>query len=360
MVLRKNKGSVLPRPSGQPQNTMLYGPNAADCDVLVGTYDGITGDLVTVLEGIAQVIGEQASLEYRKGAELIHENRNPRDWSSFEAKAADMCVAVMGGHPMLEGEGGEAILSDNIGDRHGIGIPDPQIEFIKKISAHDTPVILVIAGGSAMAFEEVFDMVEAVVWMNYPGEQGGRAVADIIFGNANPSGRLPMTWPKSLDQLPPYEDYAIATKGRTYRYMEDDPMLPFGFGLSYTTFGYGKAQLSSDSITSGEAVTVSVTVTNTGDTTGDEVVQLYVTDDEASTNTPLAALKAVQKVSLDPGASADVAFEVTPDMMELVTDDGSRVIEPGHFTLTVGGCSPRARGQALGAPAPTTASFAVS
>jgi len=359
LVLLKNDNNVLPIPSDKPRQIMLYGPNAADVDVLLGNYYGITGDMVTVLEGIAQVIGEQASLEYRKGCELIHDNRNPRDWSSFEAKAADLCIAVLGGHPMLEGEEGEAILSDNVGDRGDIGLPEAQIAFVKKIAQHDTPVVLVLAGGSAMAFEEVFDLVDAVVWMWYPGEQGGRAVADVLFGHANPSGRLPITFPKSLAQLPAYDDYAIAGK-RTYRYMRDEPFLPFGFGLSYTRFAYSDLKLSAESIAAGDALHATVTGTNTGDRAGDEVVQLYLTDEDASAATPRAALKAFERVSLEPGASTRVRLEVTPRMMELVTDAGQRVIEPGRFTVRVGGVSPGTRGQALGAAALAEAHFSVA
>ena len=361
LVLLKNEDNVLPiNRSFGSERVMVYGPNAADVDVLLGNYYGISGQMISVLEGIAQVINEQVTIEYRKACELIHENRNPRDWANHEAKAAGLVIAVMGGHPMLEGEEGEAILSDAIGDRDDIGLPRVQVDFIKKISQHDTPVVLVIAGGSAVAFEEVFDLVDAVVWMNYPGEQGGRAVADVLFGHANPSGRLPMTWPKSLDQLPPYDDYAIATAGRTYRYMTDEPFLPFGFGLSFTTFRYDNLELSANRIGAGDTLQAATTVTNTGDVAGEEVVQLYLTDDEASTATPLHALKATRRVSLEPGTSAQITFDITPRMMELVTETGDRVIEPGTFTVTVGGCSPGPRGQSLGAAEAVFAPFTVA
>jgi len=363
LVLLKNAEHdgrpVLPIDRKVPRKIMVYGPNAADVDVLLGNYYGLSGQMTSVLEGIAQVQGEVVNIEYRKACELLEPNRNPRDWAQFEAKAADLCIFVGGGHPMLEGEEGEAILSEAIGDRDDLSLPQVQIDFIKKIAQHETPVVLVLAGGSAMAFQEVFDLVEGVIWMWYPGEAGGRAVADVLFGEANPSGKLPITFPRSLDQLPPYEDYAIATGGRTYRYMNDEPFLPFGFGLSYTRFAFGDLALSAESIKPGESLDATVTVTNRGDIAGEEVVQLYLTDEQASAATPRYALKAFKRVALAPGESTTVTLAITPAMMELVTDEGKRVIEPGDFTVHVGGSSPDPRNAALGAAAPAMSRFTV-
>jgi beta-glucosidase len=364
LVLLKNAAHegkpVLPIDRDKPQKIMVYGPNAADVDVLLGNYYGLSGNMTSVLEGIAQVQGEVVNVEYRKACELLEPNRNPRDWAQFEARSADLCIFVGGGHPMLEGEEGEAILSDAIGDRDDINLPQVQIDFIKKIAQHQTPVVLVLAGGSATAFEEVFDLCEAVLWMWYPGEAGGRAVADVLFGEANPSGKLPVTFPKSLDQLPAYEDYAIATGGRTYRYMSDEPFLPFGFGLSFTQFTFGGLTLSAETIKPGDRLDATVTVTNVGDVAGEEVVQLYLTDDQASAATPRYALKAFTRVALAPGESKPVTLALTPAMMELVTDTGTRLIEPGTFTVSIGGSSPDPRNTALGAAAPAQARFTVS
>ncbi len=363
LVLLKNAEHhgkpVLPIDRSVPRKIMVYGPNAADVDVLLGNYYGLSGNMTSVLEGIAQVQGEVVNIEYRKACELLEPNRNPRDSAQFEAKSADLCIFVGGGHPMLEGEEGEAILSDAIGDRNDIALPRVQIDFIKKIAQHDTPVVLVLAGGSAMAFEEVFDLCEAVLWMWYPGEAGGRAVADVLFGDANPSGKLPVTFPKSLDQLPAYEDYAIATGGRTYRYQTSEPFLPFGFGLSYTRFAFDDLKLSAATLKAGESVDAKVTVRNVGEVAGEEVVQLYLTDEQASAATPRYALKAFTRVALAPGEAKPVTLTLTPTMMELVTDDGQRVIEPGDFTVHVGGSSPDPRNVALGASAPATARFTV-
>jgi beta-glucosidase len=182
-------------------------------------------------------------------------------------------------------------------------------------------------------------------------------VADVLFGDQCPSGRLPVTFPRSMKQLPPFDDYSMA--GRTYRYMTEPPMYPFGFGLSYARFEYGPLRLSARRIRAGESLTASVTVKNVGATKGEEVVQLYVTDEEASVAAPRWAMKAFRRVRIAPGRSRRVAFQIAPRMMELIGDDGEARIEPGAFMVTVGGCSPGGRGQELGAPPPATGRFHV-
>ena len=201
------------------------------------------------------------------------------------------------------------------------------------------------------------DLAAAVLYVWYPGEQGGAAVADILFGAANPSGRLPVTVPQSVAQLPDLEDYAM--RGRTYRYMAEQPLYPFGFGLSYTRFEYGPLKLSRDKIKPGKALSAELTVTNVGQRAGEEVVQLYIKDEQASVPAPNWALKAFKRIELAPGESKAVKFKITPQMMELVTETGEPAIEPGGFTVLVGGGSPGPRAQELGAARPATARFDV-
>jgi beta-glucosidase len=183
--------------------------------------------------------------------------------------------------------------------------------------------------------------------------EGGRAVADVLFGDAVPSGRLPLTFPKSMDQLPPYEDYSM--KGRTYRYMTKEPLYPFGFGLSTTTFGYGPLELSKKTIGPDGELSASVRVTNAGERAGEEVVQLYVSALDASVEVPLTSLKAFQRVSIGPGQSETVRFAITPDMLAIIDNDGEAAVEPGRFRLTAGGASPGSRSVELGAPKPAEA-----
>lgn len=210
-----------------------------------------------------------------------------------------------------------------------------------------------------MNLAEVQELADAVLLVWYPGEEGGNAVADIIFGKASPSGRLPITFPKSFDQLPAYDDYSM--EGRTYRYMKEEPLYPFGFGLSYSTFEYSNAVLSRDVMRrkSKEPVTIKATVTNTGKYTAEEVVQLYITDEASRYRVPLFTLSGIKRVRLEPGQSTDVTFDITPAMLSVVTDNGEKVLEPGQFTISVAGSLPGKRSAELGKNPPVQAHLTV-
>lgn len=201
-----------------------------------------------------------------------------------------------------------------------------------------------------MNLSEVHEIADAVLMSWYPGEEGGNAVADILFGKVSPSGRLPITFPKSLDQLPPYEDYAM--KGRTYRYMTKEPMYPFGFGLSYGSFVYSDLNQSASTIKEGEEVELSCNITNAGTYPSTETVQLYITDEKASVDAPLFSLKGVKSIYLNPGESTRVVFTVSPDMLKLINAQGDAILEKGDFTLSISGSLPTERSMELGASKP--------
>jgi beta-glucosidase len=204
---------------------------------------------------------------------------------------------------------------------------------------------------------KVHELADAILFAWYPGEQGGNGVADVIFGDVNPSGRLPITFPKSTDQLPPYDDYSMV--GRTYRYLMQEPLYPFGFGLSYTRFQYSDLKLSSMRIQKGDTLRATVTVKNVGHYPGEEVIQLYLTDLEASVPTPIYALKGFERVRLEPVQSRTVTFTITPEMMSIIDENGDSILEPGQFRVTIGGCSPGKRGVELGASESVQAVFTV-
>jgi beta-glucosidase len=356
LVLLKNEGGLLPL-NKDLKKIYVTGPLAADAAVLLGNYSGVSSDLSTILEGVVAAAGPTTMVSYRQGSLLDRENINPIDWFSGVAADADVTIAVMGINNLLEGEEGAAIASPGKGDRFDTRLPENQVAFLAKIRENAKKLVVVLLGGSPMAIPEVHDMADAVLLAWYPGEEGGRAVADVLFGDVSPSGRLPITFPKSVDQLPAYEDYSMA--GRTYRYMTEEPLYPFGFGLSYASFAYGDISLDRQSVKSGGTVNASVIVTNGGTVAADEIVQLYITDIEASVKVPVASLAGVKRVSLAPGASETVAFAITPDLMEIVNDAGERVLEKGEFAVTIGGAAPGERAVALGAPQPARATYRV-
>jgi beta-glucosidase len=260
---------------------------------------------------------------------------------------------------LLEGEEGESLASPSAGDRLDYNIPKNQIDYLRKLKNGNTkPVIAVITGGSPMNLAEVQELADAVLLVWYPGEEGGNAVADILFGKVSPSGKLPVTFPKSLDQLPPYEDYSI--KGRTYRYMKAEPLYPFGFGLSYTKFSYSGLQLSKTKIKKEETVTAEVILTNTGKVAGHEVVQVYITHENMGTEAALFALKGFQRVSLAPGASMKVSFILTPEKLAVVDEKGRTVVPAGKIMVSIGGALPGSRSEELGAAKAAVAEIEVS
>jgi beta-glucosidase len=230
------------------------------------------------------------------------------------------------------------------GDRTDISLPKEQEEFVKEVNALGKPVVLVLMGGSALAVNWADANVPAIVEAWYPGEEGGTALADVLFGDYSPSGRLPVTFYKSVEQLPPFEDYGM--EGRTYRYFRGEPLYPFGHGLSYTRFRYGNLTVSPRVSKAGGTVRVGVDVQNVGAREGEEVVQLYLTDEAASVPVAVRSLQGVERVSLKPGERRRVTFTLSARQLSLIDGKGRRVVEPGEFTVAVGGKQPGFRGTA--------------
>jgi beta-glucosidase len=356
IVLLKNNGA-LPLKNDLAKY-FISGPNAESVYTLLGNYYGVNPNLVTFLEGIAGAIAPGSQFQYRPGFLLDRDNVNPIDWTTSAARECDASFVVLGINGLLEGEEGEAIASPHFGDRLDYNLPKSQIDFLRKVKTGNTkPVIAIVTGGSPMNLSEIHELADAVLLVWYPGEEGGNAVADILFGKVSPSGRLPITFPKSLDQLPPYEEYGM--KGRTYRYMEQEPMYPFGFGLSYTTFRYSDLKLSATTVKKKQPVEAGITVTNSGTTESDEVVQLYLTDMDPSGQSPLFTLLGVKRIRLRPGESTKVNFAITPVMMEQINAKGESVLEPGKFKISIGGSLPGARSATLGVPDGLNAVFTV-
>ena len=345
VVMLKNNG-VLPL-KNDLSRYYVVGPNSASIDALLGNYYGVNSSIVTFLEGITGAVAPSSQVQYSPGTTLDRKNVNPVDWSTGGAAEADITIVAMGLTRHIEGEEGESISSPYFGDRIDFNIPENQLEYLRKIKSHGKPVIVIITGGSPMNLTEVHELADAVLLAWYPGEEGGNAIADIIFGKASPAGKLPITFPKSLDQLPPFEDYSM--EGRTYRYMTKEPMYPFGFGLSYGSFSFSDLNQSAINIKEGEIVEISLKVTNIGDYPSIETVQMYITDDVASTLTPLFSLKGIKTVNLQPGESKFIDFKISTNMLKLINDQGEAILEKGNFTIHISNSLPSKRAIELGA-----------
>ncbi|GGF70959.1 glycosyl hydrolase [Wenyingzhuangia marina] len=352
IVLLKNNG-ILPL-KNDLSKYFVTGPNAASIEILLGNYYGVNPNMVTILEGVSKAIEPTSQLQYRLGAMLNKPSINPINYATAHAGNSDVTIVVLGVSSQLEGEEGDSLDSDTAGDILSYSLPKNQIDYLKELRKtadknpeDKKPIIAVITGGSAINLSEVQALADAVLFVWYPGEEGGTAVADILFGKVSPSGRLPITFPKSIDQLPAFDDYAM--KGRTYKYMDVDPLYPFGFGLSYTTFNYNNIKASSSSISKKENVNVEVNITNTGKINADEVVQVYISDKKASVTVPNFKLIKTKRIHLKAEHSKKIVFELTPEDFEIIKNDGSSTIESGEFNIYIGGSSPMKRSVELGA-----------
>jgi beta-glucosidase len=255
------------------------------------------------------------------------------------AKQADAVVMVLGLSSQLEGE--EMTVREPGflgGDRTDIGLPERQEKLLEAVTATGKPIVLVLMNGSALAVNWANEHVPAIVEAWYPGEEGGTAIADVLFGDYNPAGRLPVTFYKSVKDLPPFTDYRM--EGRTYRYFKGEPLYPFGFGLSYTKFRYDNLKLSTAKVKAGESFQVNADVQNIGSREGDEVVQLYLSHLGASVPVPIRSLVGITRVRLKPGEKQTVSFAITPEQLSIIDDRGKRLIEPGSFQISLGGKQP--------------------
>ena len=345
IVLLKNKDNVLPL-DPEMHNLFVTGPMAAHAQALLANYYGISSDLKTLLEGIADNVSDHTAIRYVQGNLMDRPNVNPVDWFSEESEVAEVTIACMGISQLLEGEEGEAIASPFAGDREYITLPPHQVDFLKLLRSKAEKLVVVITGGSAISIPEVHEMADAVVYAWYPGEQGGQAVGDILFGKKSPSGKLPVTFVNSIDDLAPFEDYNM--QGRTYRYMEKAPLYPFGYGLSYSEFKFSDFVMSSDKLKNGQ-VNVSVNVSNTGAVDADEVVQLYITKLNRGVEDPISSLKAFERISLNSGESKTVRFTLSEDAFSEYDKNGDLQLEKGNYNIIVGSSAPIKRSLELGA-----------
>ncbi|MBN1887583.1 MAG: glycoside hydrolase family 3 C-terminal domain-containing protein [Thermoflexales bacterium] len=341
LVLLKNQDELLPLDKDEIQTMAVIGPNADDTLVLTGNYMGTPAEPVSVLAGI-RALAPQAQVIYAQGSKLTSKAPGGFEPAIQAAKASQVAVIVAGLAQQLEGEEGQTEGNPpgvrSMGDRVGLDLPAIQGELIQAICETGTPVILVLMNGSALSINWANEHIPAILEAWYPGQAGGTAVAEAIFGLTNPGGRLPVTFYQSASDLPPFDEYSMAN--RTYRYFTGKPLYPFGFGLSYTTFTYHNLQITPEKVKAGDPVSVQVEVENAGQRPGDEVVQLYLKDVEASLPVPLLQLCGFTRIRLAPGDEQTVQFDITAKQMSHADESGKWVLEAGEFQVWAGGQQP--------------------
>ena len=305
---------------------------------------------MTVLEGIEDYVGEDVRVYYSEGCHLYRDrtsNLAQADDRMSEVRAvcevSDVVVVVLGLDSGIEGEQGDAGNEFASGDKKDLKFPGLQPEVLRVAYESGKPVILVSMTGSAMALSWEAEHIPAIIQAWYPGSQGGRAVAELIFGAYSPEGKLPVTFPYTTEELPEFTDYAM--KGRTYRYMENDALYPFGYGLSYTSFAQKETALDTQSIEEGGTVTVTVAVQNTGAMAGGQTLQVYVKALREST--PNAQLKGLQKVYLQPGEEKTVRIALPETAFGLYNEEGECMLEAGDYAVYAGMQQPDERSAVL-------------
>lgn len=341
VVLLKNETNLLPLPKSG-KTIALIGPLAGKENRrdLVGAWAWAqkAEDVVSVIEGVTAKAGKGTKILYDRGCEVASDSGKRIEQAVSVAKKADIIVAVLGESQDM---GGEAASKTNL------DLPGQQKELLKALKATGKPVVLVLMNGRPLTISWEAENIPAIVEAWHLGVETGNALADILFGDAVPGGKLPVTFPRNLGQIPLY--YNHKSTGRpllesdkyTSRYLDapNTPLYPFGYGLSYTTFSYGVPKVSSSTITKDQSITVTVEVKNTGTRTGDEVVQLYLRDDVASVTRPVKELKGFQRITLAAGEQKSVTFTLTPDALSFYDLSMKKIVEPGTFTVFTGGNS---------------------
>ena len=352
IVLLRNRNGFLPLNKKKLRSVAVIGPNADSRAALRGNYYGTASESVTVLQGIREAVGPEVTVRYAEGCELwrastsgLTEKNDRLAEAVSAAERSDAVILCLGLDESIEGEEGDASNEFSSGDKKTLNLPGNQEILLEEICRTGTPTAAVLLSGSALAVNRADELAAAVLQAWYPGGQGGRALAEVLFGEVSPSGRLPVTFYHSEKDIPDFEDYSM--ENRTYRFFGGEPLYPFGYGLGYSRFVYSQLRADRTQVPAGSGVTVSAVVTNAGDREADETAELYLQDAEASVRVPKRQLAGTRRIRLKPGESASVAFDVSPRQMALILEDGSCVLEPGVFRAFVGGSQPDPRSAEL-------------
>lgn len=350
LVLLKNEDNLLPLDIQKLKTIGVIGPNADSRRALVGNYEGTASRYVTVLEGIQDYTDGRVRVCYSEGCHLCYDRAEATGEENdriSEVKAiceiSDVVVVVLGLDAGLEGEEGDANNAYASGDKIDLKYPGLQSEVLRTAYESGKPVVLISMTGSAMDLAWEAEHIPAIIQAWYPGSQGGSAVAELLFGEYSPEGKLPVTFYKNETDIPDFSDYSM--KNRTYRYMEKEALFPFGYGLGYTSFGQDKTEADTDRIEAGGQVNIKTHIKNTGAMAGAQTVQIYVK--AVREGTPNAQLKGLKKVWLQPGEEKEVAVTLADTAFALYNENGERVLEEGEYAVYVGMQQPDKRSSFL-------------
>ena len=332
MVLLKNENNILPLNKAHYSSIMVLGPNAASFDAMVGNYHGVSSKIVNFVEGIAASVDPSTRIEYDLGSDYADTTHFGGIWA---AGNSSVTIAVIGLSPVLEGEAGDAFLSKSGGDKRDLSLPASEIAFMKQLRKDvKKPIIAVVTAGSDVDISAIEPFADAIILAWYPGEQGGNAFADLLFGKISPSGHLPVTFYRSIKDVPDYKDYSM--KGRTYRYYSGPVQYPFGFGLSYTTFEYQTQQPPAKNYSSRDTVSVTLKIKNKGQMDGDEVVQAYIEYPQIE-RMPIKELKGFKRISISKGNEELVSLKIpVKDLQKWDMNAHSWKIYSGNYKLILG------------------------
>jgi beta-glucosidase len=345
ITLLKNESGIAPLNINRIKTLAVIGPNA-DRELL-GGYSGRPKRTSTVLSGIRERVRGQVEVLYHEGCKITRggswtqdevlpsdplEDRKSIAEAVEVAKCADTIVIAVGGN---EQTSREAWMLNHLGDRASLDLVGQQNELIDALAALGKPIVAVVFNGRPLAFRNLVEKVPAIFECWYLGQETGTAVAEALFGDINPGGKLPITIPRSVGHVPAYYNFKPSAR-RGYLFDDVSPLFPFGYGLSYTQFEFGKPRLEKSSISKGESTVLQVDVTNRGDRAGDETVQLYIRDVVSSVTRPVKELKGFQRITLQPGETTTVSLPITPDRLAFWNIDMEYVVEPGEFLIMVG------------------------
>lgn len=349
-VLLKNDG-ILPIDKSKIKTIGVIGPNADSRASLIGNYHGTPLRYVTVLEGIQDEVGDDVRVLYSEGCHLFDERAEGLAWRQdriseavITAEQSDVVVLCVGLDETLEGEEGDTGNQYSSGDKRDLHLPKVQEELLEKVVATGTPTIVVLLAGSAIDLNYADENCNSVLMAWYPGEQGGKAVADLLFGNESPSGKLPITFYHDLDDMPEFEDYSMTN--RTYRYLSKEPLYPFGYGLTYGDVSVTEAMILNE-VSREQDISLEVTVKNDSKVATDEVVQVYIKDLESEYAVKNTSLCAFKRIHVDGGESVAVQLTVPNKALTVVNENGERIIDSSKFKLYVGCSQPDNRSLSL-------------